>query len=74
MNTETEAEALAAILKAELWDRGNNVKDWPADEAKAYRALGWSEGVEAMRDVMFAKAAAAILASGFRRIELGGNL
>lgn len=50
-------EPLTEILR----DRGLVIQDWPADEAAAYRDNGgFREGVEAVRQVRIAKAAAAI--------------
>lgn len=50
-------EPLTEILR----DRGHNIRDWPADEAAAYRDNGgFQEGVDAVKKVRMAKAAAAI--------------
>lgn len=57
-------EALIELLTASLYDRGNQVTDWPEDEAEAYRELRWWEGREAARKLMFAKAVDALLAPG----------
>lgn len=62
-----DVEELADLLEEHLYDRGNNVRTWPADEAAAYRELGWSEGTAAARRVMFHKAARAVLAAGAAR-------
>lgn len=50
-------EPLTEILR----DRGHDIRDWPADEAAAYRDNGrFQEGVDAVKAVRMAKAAAAI--------------
>lgn len=50
-------EPLTEILR----DRGVSIQGWPADEAEAYRENGgFLEGLEAIRQVRMAKAAAAI--------------
>lgn len=50
-------EPLTEILR----DRGHDIRHWPADEAAAYRDNGrFQEGVDAVKRVRMAKAAAAI--------------
>lgn len=50
-------EPLTEILR----DRGHDIRDWPADEAAAYRDNGrFQEGLDAVKKVRMAKAAAAI--------------
>jgi hypothetical protein len=50
-------EPLTEILR----DRGHNIRDWPADEAAAYRDNGgFREGTDAVKVVRMTKAAAAI--------------
>ena len=58
-----DVAAIADVLEEHLYDRGNDVRTWPDDEAAAYRELGWSEGTAAARRVMFEKAARALLAA-----------
>lgn len=53
---------LACVLRASLYDRGNYVRDWPDDEAAAYRDNGgFSEGREAADRIRFLKASEAVL-------------
>jgi hypothetical protein len=56
-------EELAKALSALYYERGNDVRTWPEDEAEAYRELRWSEGSQAARDVINLKSADAILAA-----------
>lgn len=52
---------LIAPLTEILRDRGLEISQWPADEAAAYRDNGgFQEGVEAIKRIRMAKAAAAI--------------
>ena len=56
-----DVEALATVLEEHLYDRGNDVRTWPPDEAAAYREHGWAEGTASARRVMFTKTARALL-------------
>ena len=60
------AKTMAAVLSEHLYDRGNDVRAWPDDEAAAYRDNGgFQEGRDAMRAIMFQKTADALTAAGF---------
>lgn len=51
-----------AITESGIGERGNNVRDWPDDEAAAYRDNGgWSEGNHAALAIRAQKAAIAAL-------------
>ena len=61
--TDDEREALDRLLDEHMAVRPQRVREWPDDEAEAYRELGWSEGIAAARKLQVAKARDAILAS-----------
>jgi len=62
----TVRDTLADLLETVFYDRGNNLANWPEDEAEAYRELGWSEGTAAARALVRRKAADVILAAGWQ--------
>lgn len=56
-------DVLVQLLAEHLYDRGHDVREWPADEQALHRADGWrsfSERNEAVRRLRFEKAADAI--------------
>ncbi len=59
-----DREAVLKVLSDPQWERSNMVYEWPDDEAEAYRAKGWSEGVAAARAILHGKQADALFASG----------
>lgn len=64
MNASTR-DVLAELLAEHLYDRGHDVRAWPADEQALHRAVGWrsfSERNEYVRRLRFEKAADAICA------------
>lgn len=61
---------LAAALRTSLYDRGNYVQEWPADEAAAYRDNGgFAEGRAAADRIRFLKASEAVF-DFLRSLEL----
>lgn len=58
-----DRETLARVLSDPKWQRGSDVREWPEDEAEAYREEGWSVGIAAARAVLVQKQVDALLAA-----------
>jgi len=54
-------DELTELLDVALPERGTNIRQWPDDEAEAYREFGWAEGIAAAREVWLSKGADAVL-------------
>lgn len=61
MAIRSAREYLADRLAEVLYDRGDDIRKWPEDEAEAYREFRFSEGMAAANRLKFLKAADAIL-------------
>lgn len=60
--------SMAEILAEALYDRGNDVRQWPEDERDLYRresCISFSDALGAVEQLKFEKAAAALEAAGF---------
>jgi hypothetical protein len=63
---------MAEILAEALYDRGNDVRQWPEDERELYRkesCISFSDALGAVETLKFEKAAAALEAAGFGDLE-----
>ena len=62
-------DKLALLLAGHLYDRGSDVRLWPADEQALHRADHWrsyDERAAAVRRLRFEKAAKAVIAAGWQ--------
>lgn len=64
-----EHAEVTAILLTSLYERGDRIPDWPADEAEAYRVHRFVRGIEDARALRMSKAAAAVLDAGYTRVS-----
>lgn len=66
------AKSMAEVLAEALYDRGNDVRQWPEDERELYReasCISFSEAREAVAKLRFEKAAEALAEAGFGDLE-----
>ena len=66
--SNAEHAEVTAILLTSLYERGNRIPDWPADEAAAYRVHRFLQGDEDARAIRMSKAATAVLDAGYVRV------
>lgn len=69
-----ERTQLTAILSTSLFERGNRIPDWPADEAAAYRVHRFQQGNEDARALRMSKAANAVLDAGYVKLTSADRL
>jgi hypothetical protein len=64
-------QSMNEVLAESLYDRGNRVPEWPADEAAAYRDNGrFMAGTAAVEALRFQKAADALTTAGYGDVRV----